>query len=174
MTVMTDNQVNPYESPQPVTAKPGSGVGNATVRAMLRIFVVVLIGYVAFTSVGLLYLVAAEYFQWDIFPSVQWALTIGGFGALIFLGSEIFNSGAGRQAGFLRRFIVAIGTIFVGGIISSAISTAVGWNPPHYRSQESDPYWIHNLFLFGVFSTTILLAVRSLWIAGPRVGENRP
>lgn len=165
MDVMAADDANPYESPQSVAAEPRPSVGKASVRAVIRALIMVLIGYVSFAGVGFFYFVVAEYFELEIFPSIRWALSIGGIGALIFLGSELFNSGNGKQAGFLRRFIVATGTIFVSAMISSTIGNALGWNPPRYRSQESDPYWIHGLVIFGIVSTVLLLAVRCLWIA---------
>jgi hypothetical protein len=166
---MVQREVNPYESP--VATEAAQSTSSPVVRAVIRLFAMGLIGFVAFLSVALSYVAVAELFQLEIFPSIGWALGVGAIGAAIFLSSELLNRGKGQKAGFLSRFIVTLVAYVLSAIISSAITSALGWNPPRYRSEQSDPYWIHSLLTFGGILIGALFAVRLLWIGEQRAAE---
>ena len=161
MRPMAADDVNPYESPQTVSRDPARDTRSGLVRTTIRVAVMGSIGYAAFAACGLLYFALAEYFQLEIFPSIPWALEVGGIGAAIFLGSEVFNSGAGKNAGFLGRILVSVAVFVVSLFVSAILESWLGWNP---RTYEDDPSWLRSLVLgLAVFCSGIVLA-RVLWI----------
>jgi H+/Cl- antiporter ClcA len=159
---MGPDELNPYESPQSVAAEKHQRVSSPLLRVVVRFLAMGLIGFVSFSTIGFLYVAVAEYFQLEIFPSIAWALAVGGIGALIFTGSEVFNSGVGQKSGVLRRILVASGVFVSTGFVSSILTNGLDWNQQTY---DSDPWWLHRLVLALIVFLAGLLVTRVLWIA---------
>jgi FtsH-binding integral membrane protein len=161
---MFSNDINPYESPKSVAVGGKAGSKSRFLRAIIRFLTMGLAGYASFTVFGLLYWAVSDYL--DVSASIGWALAVGSIGAVLFLSSEIFNSGSGRTAGVLRRIHVA-GAVFVpSGLLAGILSESLGWNQ---RTYFEEPWWLHNLLLSWAVYAIGLVTVRMLWI-GSRKG----
>jgi hypothetical protein len=168
---MAGDGINPYESPRLATERRTGRKRSLYVHELVRVLTMGLIGYGAFAAVGLLYLAVSEFFQLEIFPSLRWALVdVGGVGAAVCAGSEIFNSGRGSASGVARRILAAAG-VFVGSAFgASALSVMVGWQPMRY---SEDPFWLHRLVLVIVSYFAGLVLVRIVWIVSLRQEKGR-
>lgn len=150
---------NPYESPQSVTTEP---LPNAIVplsRVLFRLPILAFAGFASFFTFGLLFFVVAETFQLEIFPSIPWAIEIGAVGAVLFLSSEVFTSGKGRQPRFIARFVASIAVFLVSGIVASLLVQP----QPHIRG-EPDPAWPQRLIVFIAILIPALAVTRLLWL----------
>jgi hypothetical protein len=156
---MNDDDPNPYESPQSVSAESDNRRSNSALKTLGRFLLMGLIGFATFTSVGMLF-VGLSYLQ-ESSASVPWALSMGVLGAVLFSASEVFNCGAARIVGVLRRIVVTVVVSITAAFITAIVSQSVGWVQ---RTYDDDPgnrpliLWIF-LFSFGMLLIKALLGV---------------
>jgi hypothetical protein len=159
---MGQDAINPYESPNTVASEAPHRLSSPLMRLVIRMLAMGLIGFVSFSAVGFLYLVVAEHFELDIFPSIAWALGVGGLGSAIFTGSEFFNYGRGELSRFLARFLVTTVAFVASCFVAANLSDWLGWQKTTY---ESDPWWLHRVVLLVVVFFAALVGLKLLGAA---------
>jgi hypothetical protein len=150
---------NPYESPQSVTTEPPLNPIAPLSRILFRLTILAFAGFASFFTLGILFLVVAETFQLDIFPSIPWAFEIGVLGACFFLSSEVFNTGRGLKAGFLMRFVASIAVFLLSGIAAAVLVP-----PQPLTYGETDPAWPRRLIVFAAILIPAFAFARLTWI----------
>jgi len=150
---------NPYESPQAVLPEAFTKAISPLTRGLVRVTLLGFAGFGLFLTIGVLFVVVAETFQLEIFPSIGWAFEIGVLGGGLFLASEIFNSGKGHTAGFIIRFVAAIVVFLLSGIMASVLVP-----PQHHSYGETDPAWPQRLVVLVAIVIPALAIARLLWL----------
>lgn len=92
--------------------------------------------------------------------TLPWMLAVGMLGALAFSLSEIFNAGPGKEAGVVRRILVAIVVLFASLILSAVIADAIFGT---HQSYDSDPKEMHKTVVSVAVLTLALIATRIVW-----------